>query len=129
MPFSRAAISLSSDKISYMITLSAKAAGSLPCSRSLAAARQNTADAAVRRAYGVLCGAVGIAINLLLFALKLLAVVIGAILYYIVIQVVLWLGLNTNDLKMLQALVVAMFLAVPYWKNRYFKKKGGANHG
>ena len=34
---------------------------------------QNTADAAVRRAYGVLCGAVGIAINLLLFALKLLA--------------------------------------------------------
>ena len=63
------------------------------------------------------------------FALKLLAVVIGAILYYIVIQVVLWLGLNTNDLKMLQALVVAMFLAVPYWKNRYFKKKGDANHG
>ena len=62
------------------------------------------------------------------FALKLLAVVIGAILYYIVIQVVLWLGLNTNDLKMLQALVVAMFLAVPYWKNRYFKKKGDANH-
>ena len=59
----------------------------------------------------------------------LLAVVIGAILYYIVIQVVLWLGLNTNDLKMLQALVVAMFLAVPYWKNRYFKKKGDANHG
>ena len=31
---------------------------------------QNTSDAAVRRAYGVLCGAVGIAINLLLFALK-----------------------------------------------------------
>ena len=92
---------------------------------------QNTADAAVRRAYGVLCGAVGIAINLLLFALKLLAVVIGAILYYIVIQVVLWLGLNTNDLKMLQSLVVAMFLAVPFWKNKYFRKekKGGANHG
>ena len=90
---------------------------------------QNTADAAVRRAYGMLCGAVGIAINLLLFALKLLAVVIGAILYYIVIQVVLWLGLNTNDLKMLQALVVAMFLAVPYWKHRYVKKKGDANHG
>ena len=63
------------------------------------------------------------------FALKLLAVVIGAILYYIVIQVVLWLGLNTNDLKMLQALVVAMFLAVPYWKHRYVKKKGDANHG
>ena len=65
------------------------------------------------------------------FALKLFAVVIGAILYYIVIQVVLWLGLNTNDLKMLQSLVVAMFLAVPFWKNKYFRKekKGGASHG
>ena len=49
--------------------------------------------------------------------------VIGAILYYIVIQVVLWLGLNTNDLKMLQSLVVAMFLAVPFWKNKYFRKE------
>ena len=67
------------------------------------------------------------------FALKLLSVSIGAVLYYIVIQVVLWLGLNTNDLKMLQALVVAMFLAVPYWKGRYFGKKnagkGGAQNG
>ena len=34
-----------------------------------------------------------------------------------------------DDLKMLQALVVAMFLAVPYWKHRYVKKKGDANHG
>ena len=57
------------------------------------------------------------------FALKLLAVVIGAILYYVVIQVVLWLGLNTNDLKMLQALVVALFLAVPYWRGRHPGKK------
>ena len=61
------------------------------------------------------------------FGLKLLAVVIGAILYYLVIQVVLWLGLNTNDLKLLTALVVAMFLATPYWRAKYFsKKKGGA---
>ena len=60
------------------------------------------------------------------FGLKLLAVVIGAILYYLVIQVVLWLGLNTNDLKLLTALVVAMFLATPYWRAKYFsKKKGG----
>ena len=66
------------------------------------------------------------------FALKLLAVSIGAILYYMVIQVVLWLGLNTNDLKMLTALVVALFLAVPHWKARFFGKrhegKGGAVH-
>lgn len=64
------------------------------------------------------------------FALKLLAVSIGAILYYIVIQVVLRLGLSTDDLKLLTALVVALFLAIPYWKGRYFHKekavKGGA---
>lgn len=61
------------------------------------------------------------------FGLKLLAVSIGAILYYIVIQIVLWLGLNTNDLKLLTALVVAVFLAMPYWKAKYLtKKKGGA---
>ncbi len=57
------------------------------------------------------------------FALKLLAVSIGAILYYLVIQVVLWLGLNTNDLKLLTALVVAVFLATPHWKAKYFAQK------
>ncbi|MCI8477474.1 MAG: ABC transporter permease [Oscillospiraceae bacterium] len=56
------------------------------------------------------------------FALKLLSAVIGAIIYYIVIQIVLRLGLDTNDLKLLTALVVAVFLAVPYWKGRYFSK-------
>ena len=60
------------------------------------------------------------------FALKLVAVVLGAIIYYIVIQVVLWLKLDANDLKLLSALVVAVFLAVPYWKNKYTprSKKG-----
>lgn len=60
------------------------------------------------------------------FALKLVAVVLGAIIYYIVIQVVLWLKLDANDLKLLSALVVAVFLAVPYWKNKYMprSKKG-----
>lgn len=58
------------------------------------------------------------------FALKLLAVSIGAVIYYLVIQVVLWLGLNTNDLKLLTAAVVALFLAIPYWKSRYFSKGG-----
>ena len=52
------------------------------------------------------------------FAGKLVAVSIGAIIYYAVIQVVLWLGLNTNYLKMLTALVVAVFLAVPFWKEK-----------
>ena len=65
------------------------------------------------------------------FALKLLAVSLGAIIYYLVIQVVLWLGLNTDDLKLLTALVVAVFLAMPYWKNAIVtrKLKGGKRHG
>jgi len=52
------------------------------------------------------------------FALKLLAVSLGAVLYYVVIQVVLWMGLNTDDLKLLTALVVALFLAVPHLKGK-----------
>lgn len=62
------------------------------------------------------------------FALKLLSVSIGAIIYYIVMQAVLAMGLNPNYLKLLSALVVAVFLATPYWKGKYFSKpvkKGG----
>ena len=54
------------------------------------------------------------------FATKLIAVSICAIIYYIVMQVVRWRGLPTNYLKLLTALVVAMFLAVPHWKSRLF---------
>lgn len=57
------------------------------------------------------------------FALKLLSVSLGAIIYYLVIQVVLTMGLNSNDLKLLTALVVAVFLAVPYWKGKYARGK------
>ncbi|MCR5732645.1 MAG: ABC transporter permease [Sphaerochaetaceae bacterium] len=59
------------------------------------------------------------------FAFKLFAVVFGAIIYYLVLQVTLQLGLNTNDLKLISALIVALFLAVPYWKGRVLPKKGG----
>ena len=52
------------------------------------------------------------------FALKLTAVAIGAVIYYIVIQIVLWMGLNTNLLKLLSALIVAVFLAIPFWKEK-----------
>ena len=65
------------------------------------------------------------------FALKLLGVAFGAVIYYLVIQIVRTLGLNSNDLKMLSAIVVAIFLAVPYWKGKYWNKaskKGEANH-
>ena len=54
------------------------------------------------------------------FALKLIAVVLGGIVYYIVYTTVIYLGLDADLLKMLSALLVALFLAVPYWKKRYF---------
>ena len=55
------------------------------------------------------------------FGLKLFAVSIGAVIYYIVLQIVLQLGLNTNDLKLITALIVALFLSVPYWKGKMFR--------
>lgn len=53
------------------------------------------------------------------FALKLLSVAIGGIIYYIVMQFVISLGLNTDDLKLLTAAVVAIFLGIPYLRARY----------
>jgi len=61
------------------------------------------------------------------FAMKMVAVVLGAVIYYIVIQIVLWLGLDTNLLKLLSALIVALFLALPYWKGK-IHLKGGRKH-
>lgn len=63
------------------------------------------------------------------FAAKLFAVALGAIAYYIVLQFVLWLGLNTNDLKLLSALVVAIFLAIPYLKAKYMPKNASRGGG
>ena len=58
--------------------------------------------------------------------------VIGGILYYAVVVVVLWLKLNSNDLKLFTAIIVAVFLSVPYLREqsktsfaRLKKKKGG----
>lgn len=56
------------------------------------------------------------------FALRLLAVVFGGIVYYIVITFVLMLGLNANDLKLFTAIIVALFLGVPYWKSKIKEK-------
>ena len=64
------------------------------------------------------------------FALRLLAVAIGAVIYYLVYQVVIWLGLKTDDMKLITALIVAFFLAIPFWKGRYFDrwmKRGGGD--
>ena len=63
------------------------------------------------------------------FGLKLLAVSIGAIVYYMVVQfVVSVLSINTNYLKLFSALIVAVFLAVPYWKQEYFHQKAKEGH-
>jgi len=65
------------------------------------------------------------------FALKLVSVVLGAIIYYVVYQIVIGLGLRGDDMKLITALIVAIFLALPYWKGKYltkFAKKGGSHH-
>ena len=64
------------------------------------------------------------------FALRLLSVALGSVIYYIVVQAVITMGLDANLLKLLSAVIVAIFLAVPYWKNQHktkhmVKSKGG----
>ena len=61
------------------------------------------------------------------FGLRLLSVAFGSIIYYLVLQIVIWLGIDTDLLKLLSAAVVAIFLAIPTWKARYFSmgSKGG----
>lgn len=64
------------------------------------------------------------------FGFRLLGVALGSIIYYLVMQFVIWLGIDTDLLKFLQAAVVAVFLAIPTWKEQYFSKpvkKGGQN--
>lgn len=56
------------------------------------------------------------------FALKILSIALGSIIYYLVLQVVIWCGVDTDLLKLFSALLVAVFLAIPYWKSRYFAK-------
>ena len=55
------------------------------------------------------------------FALRLLGVAFGSIIYYLVLQVVIAMGLDANWLKLLSALVVAVFLGIPNWNDRYAK--------
>ena len=60
--------------------------------------------------------------------------VIGGVIYYLVVVVVLWLRLNSNDLKLFTAIVVALFLAIPYWRElrissfAKFRRKGAGNN-
>lgn len=56
------------------------------------------------------------------FAMKLVAVALGGVIYYVVLSFVIWLGFDTDLLKLLSASVVAVFLAIPYVKKQYFTK-------
>ena len=64
----------------------------------------------------------------------LLFTVLGGVIYYLVVVIVLWLKLNSNDLKLFTAIIVALFLAVPYLRGQRkssfakLKKKGAGNH-
>ena len=65
------------------------------------------------------------------FALKLLSVALGAVIYYLVYQFVIWLGMSGDDMKLITAAIVAVFLAIPYLKDKYLTKgvkKGAAHH-
>ena len=57
------------------------------------------------------------------FVVSLIGVIGGGIVYYIVYNFVILLGLKTDYLKMLSAIIVALFLAIPYLKNEYFTKQ------
>ena len=50
------------------------------------------------------------------FAVTLIAVILGAVIYFMVYQFVLWLKMPSEDMKLFSAIVVAVFLAIPYLK-------------
>ena len=57
------------------------------------------------------------------FVVSLIGVVFGGIVYYVIYNFVILMGLKTDYLKMLSAIIVILFLAVPYLKSEYFQKK------
>lgn len=62
----------------------------------------------------------------LAFAYTLIAVILGAVIYYMVYQFVLWLKMPSENMKLFSAIVVAIFLAIPYLKEKRSIKKGVA---
>lgn len=61
------------------------------------------------------------------FAFTLTAVILGAVIYYMVYQFVLWLKMPSEDMKLFSAIVVAIFLAIPYLQEKRSIKKGVAS--
>lgn len=63
------------------------------------------------------------------FAMKLIAVSLGSVIYFVVIQMVIsLLNINSNYLKLISATIVALFLSVPYWNNKYLNKVRRFHH-
>ena len=60
----------------------------------------------------------------LAFACTLFSVIAGAILYYLVLSIILWLKFPSDDLKLFSAIVVAIFLAIPYLKDKKKATRG-----
>ena len=56
------------------------------------------------------------------FAVRLCGALLGGVVYYMVFQVIVFLGLDTDLLKMLSAVVVALFLGIPNLRNKYFSR-------
>ena len=69
--------------------------------------------------FGKLCAGKKLA-----FAYTLFSVIVGAIIYYLVLSIILWLKFPSDDLKLFSAIVVAIFLAIPYLKNKKKATRG-----
>lgn len=57
------------------------------------------------------------------FAIKLSAVVVGGMIYFMVYQTIISLKIDTNYLKLFSALLVGLALGIPYLKGKYFSKQ------
>lgn len=103
--------------------------GLVAFSGALLSQYQGFADASMGRG-AIVIGLAGVIIGEAIFkkifhnfGLLLCGVAVGSIVYYIVYQFVIWLGVDTDLLKLLSALVVALFLGAPHLKSKYFGKK------
>ena len=103
--------------------------GIIAVSGALLAQYQGFADINMGRGaivIGLAAIIIGLSVSLKIkpnFVVSLIGVVGGGIAYYLVYSFVIFLGLDTDLLKMLSALVVALFLAIPHLKATYFNKK------
>lgn len=102
--------------------------GIIALSGALLAQYQGFADINMGRGaivIGLAAIIIGLSVSLKIkpnFVVSLIGVVGGSIVYYLVYNLVIVLGFDTDLLKMLSAVLVAVFLALPYIKSRYFNK-------